>query len=95
MKKQHLLIGAIVIGFVYNLYISFAPTDTKEKEVLTQQEQIDKNKEFINLAPEVLDVNNDTVQSYLEELERYNQFLKEADIIIKDSLGCNCPNKTK
>lgn len=92
--KLNLIILLIIIGFGYNIYLSFFSYSEKEKE-LTKEEQIEEIEKELKLAPKVLDITNDTVKKYLETKKVYQEYLKQSDAIIKDSLDCNCPNKTK
>lgn len=92
--KLKIILLLTVSGFCYSIYLSFFSSEDQKKE-LTKQEQINLIEEQLQLAPKVLDVTNDTVKSYLETRKKYQEYLKQSDAIIKDSLDCNCPNKTK
>jgi hypothetical protein len=92
--KIYIILSLAVLGFGYSIYLSFFSA-SDEKNEMTIQDKIAETEKILELAPQVLDMTNDTVKSYLETKKEYQEYLKKSDAIIEDSLDCNCPNKTK
>ncbi len=81
---------AIAIGLAYNVYKIFAPSETVEnKQDLEQYMGLDE-EEFLKTKLETYD--DSLLMELGEGSDEFQEFLNEADIILKDSMDCDCPD---
>ena len=78
----------VVIGISYNIYLIFKPIAVKEK---TEALEIDGLNETFNR----MGIEDSTLMELSMGNKEFQAFLDSADIILKDSMNCNCPDKYK
>lgn len=80
----------IAIGLIYNIYKIFGPSVTEEEEQNMEQYMDLDAEQFLKTK---LGTYDDSLLMELGEgSDEFQEFLNEADIILKDSMDCDCPD---
>jgi hypothetical protein len=86
-KRSVILLGLLVlVGISYNIYLILKPNALQENTEVIDMGRL--NETFNSMG-----IEDSTLMELSLSNPEFQAFLDSADIILKDSMNCNCPDK--